>query len=195
MACTTFAGVGASSTFSLAALETSKKSTLPAPAAACSNGLPFVAQRQRRICACLRRQRQLEELRRPGGFSGAKVKRRQGVQVSAEAVGTVDKIREVGNETFHALLEEAGDKLVVLDMYTQWCGPCKLMYPKLVEAADKYNQAVFIKLDCNQENKPLAKSLGIKAVPTFKLFKKKEQIDEIQGAKYDALIEAIEKHI
>lgn len=33
------------------------------------------------------------------------------------------------------------------------CGPCKLMYPKLVEAADKYDQAVFIKLDCNQENK------------------------------------------
>jgi hypothetical protein len=27
------------------------------------------------------------------------------------------------------------------------------MYPKLVEAADKYEEAVFIKLDCNQENK------------------------------------------
>jgi thioredoxin-like negative regulator of GroEL len=42
---------------------------------------------------------------------------------------------------------------------------------------------------------PLAKSLGIKAVPTFKLFKNKEQVHEIQGAKYDALIEAIEKYI
>lgn len=122
MACTTFAGVGASSTFSLAALETSKTPDLPAPAAACSIGLPSVArgEGQSILCGCLRRQRQLEQLRRPGGFSGAKVKRRQGLQVSAEAVGTVDKIREVGNETFHAVLEEAGDKLVVLDMYTQW---------------------------------------------------------------------------
>eukprot|EP00243_Klebsormidium_subtile_P013713 TRINITY_DN9265_c0_g1_i1.p1 TRINITY_DN9265_c0_g1~~TRINITY_DN9265_c0_g1_i1.p1 ORF type:complete len:176 (-),score=8.36 TRINITY_DN9265_c0_g1_i1:46-573(-) len=153
MACTTFAGVAASTTFSFAALRSKNELALQTPGAACSIGLPFVARRQSRTCACLKRQRQLEQLRRPGCFGGAKVKRRQGVQVSAEAVGTVDKIREVGNETFHAVLEEAGDKLVVLDMYTQWCGPCKLMYPKLMEAADKYDQAIFLKLDCNQENK------------------------------------------
>jgi hypothetical protein len=32
------------------------------------------------------------------------------------------------------------------------------MYPKLVEAADKYEEAVFIKLDCNQENKVRCRS-------------------------------------
>lgn len=120
MACATFANVGASSTSSLVALKSKNELSLQAPTTACLIGLSVFARRQSRACGCFRRQRQLEQLRRPSGFSKANVNRRLVVQVSAEAVGTVDKIREVGNETFHAVLEEAGDKLVVLDMYTQW---------------------------------------------------------------------------
>ncbi|KAK9998127.1 hypothetical protein SO802_017730 [Lithocarpus litseifolius] len=45
------------------------------------------------------------------------------------------------------------------------------MAPKFQELSQKYLDVVFLKLDCNQENKPLAKELGIKVVPTFKILK------------------------
>lgn len=79
---------------------------------------------QGKVCACLRRQQlswPLERVNSSGPFSAAKLERRAGIQVRAEAVaGTVDKIKEVRLNTFYDVLGAAGDKLVVLDMYTQW---------------------------------------------------------------------------
>lgn len=95
-------------------------------------------------------------------------------------------------ETFWPIVEAAGDKLVVLDMYTQWCGPCKIMYPKIVELSGKYTDVTFLKLDCNQENKALAKELGVRVVPTFKIFKNREEVAEVKGAKFDELVHSIE---
>lgn len=33
------------------------------------------------------------------------------------------------------------------------CGPCKVIAPKFQELAKKYSDVIFLKLDCNQENK------------------------------------------
>ncbi|GJP35465.1 hypothetical protein CLOM_g19985 [Closterium sp. NIES-68] len=103
---------------------------------------------------------------------------------------------EVDKDSFYPELEKAAaaDKLVVLDMYTQWCGPCKLLAPKVEALAEEMPDVVFMKLDCNQNNKPLAKGLGVRSVPTFKLFRNLAQVDEVQGAKYDLLVEKITKH-
>jgi len=102
-------------------------------------------------------------------------------------------VAEVGVDTFYPALDAAGNKLVVLDMYTQWCGPCKLIAPKFEALAKEMGDVVFLRLDCNQENKPLAKALGVKVVPTFKFFKGKELKGEVQGAKYDAVVAEIQK--
>ena len=40
--------------------------------------------------------------------------------------------------------------------------------------------------------KALAKSLGVKTVPTFKLFKNRKEIAEVKGAKFDELVQKIE---
>ncbi|KAG5607860.1 hypothetical protein H5410_029352 [Solanum commersonii] len=77
-------------------------------------------------------------------------------------------------------------------MYTQWCGPCKVIAPKFQELSKKYNDVVFLKLDCNQDNRPLAKELGIKVVPTFKILKNNKIVKEVTGAKLDDLVAAIE---
>lgn len=109
------------------------------------------------------------------------------------SVAVEEGVREVGINTYDAALEGAGDKLVVLDLYTQWCGPCKLLAPKIEALVDEYPDVVFLKMDCNQENKTLAKELGVRVVPTFKLFKNKEIIGEVRGAKFDALLAEIKK--
>ncbi|KOM37009.1 hypothetical protein LR48_Vigan03g039000, partial [Vigna angularis] len=117
------------------------------------------------------------------------------VRSSLETAGptvTVGQVTEVNKDTFWPIVKAAGDKTVVLDMYTQWCGPCKVMAPKFQELSKKYEDVVFLKLDCNQDNRPLAKELGIKVVPTFKILKDNKVVKEVTGAKYDDLIAAID---
>ncbi|KAK7394653.1 hypothetical protein VNO78_15188 [Psophocarpus tetragonolobus] len=117
------------------------------------------------------------------------------IRSSLETAGptvTVGQVTEVNKDTFWPIVKAAGDKTVVLDMYTQWCGPCKVMAPKFQELSQKYEDVVFLKLDCNQENKPLAKELGIKVVPTFKILKDSKVVKEVTGAKYDDLVVAID---
>lgn len=113
--------------------------------------------------------------------------------VEQAAATSVGGVTDVSQDTFWPIVEAAGNKLVVLDMYTQWCGPCKIILPKLVALSEKYTDVVFLKLDCNQHNKALAKELGVKVVPTFKLLKNREIVAEVKGAKYDDLLQNIEK--
>ncbi|KAK9062841.1 hypothetical protein SSX86_020031 [Deinandra increscens subsp. villosa] len=118
------------------------------------------------------------------------------VRSSLETAGptvVVGQVTEVSQDTFWPLVNAAGDKIVVLDMYTQWCGPCKVIAPKFKEMSEKYLDVVFLKLDCNQENKALAKELGIKVVPTFKILKDSKVVKEVTGAKLDKLVGAIEE--
>ncbi|XP_021900137.1 thioredoxin F1, chloroplastic [Carica papaya] len=120
-------------------------------------------------------------------------KRSRAVCCSLDVVGpTVGQVIEVNKDTFWPIVEAAGEKTVVVDMYTQWCGPCKVMAPKFQELSEKYLDVVFLKLDCNQENKPLAKELGIRVVPTFKILKHNKIVKEVTGAKFDDLVLAIE---
>lgn len=104
-------------------------------------------------------------------------------------------LEEVFHYNFHEKLSEAGDKLVVLDFFTDKCGPCKLIYPKVCELADEYSGEVhFFLLNCNKYNKPLAKELNVKSVPTFKVFHKGVCLDTMTGARIDELRNMIEQH-
>ncbi|KAM0947010.1 putative monodehydroascorbate reductase (NADH) [Dioscorea sansibarensis] len=115
------------------------------------------------------------------------------VRSSLEIAGpTIGQVTEVCKDTFWPLVKASGSKIVVLDMYTQWCGPCKVMAPKFQELSENYLDVVFLKLDCNQENKSLAKELGIRVVPTFKILKDGKIVKEVTGAKFDDLVFAID---
>ncbi|PKI66913.1 hypothetical protein CRG98_012676 [Punica granatum] len=108
------------------------------------------------------------------------------------AIVSAGQVMEVNKDNFWPIVGAAGDKTVVLDMYTQWCGPCKVMAPKFQNLSEKYLDVVFLKLDCNHENRPLVKELGIRVVPTFKILKDSKIVKEVTGAKFDDLALAIE---
>ncbi|MBP1637903.1 MAG: Thioredoxin protein, partial [Bacteroidetes bacterium] len=64
------------------------------------------------------------------------------------------------------------NKLIFIDCYTTWCGPCKMMsrdiFPQK-EVGDYFN-AKFVNLKLNMEateNVELAKKYGVKAYPTY----------------------------
>lgn len=102
---------------------------------------------------------------------------------------------ELNAETFWPHLESAGDDLVVVDFFTDWCGPCKLMYPELVKISEELSgQGVqVVKFNCNAANKDLAKMLGIKVAPTFHLYRGSNKVGEMTGAKTDKLRSMIEE--
>ncbi|KAJ1286771.1 hypothetical protein BS78_03G377300 [Paspalum vaginatum] len=110
---------------------------------------------------------------------------------SAGAEAVTGQVTEVTKDTFWPIVKAAGEKVVVLDMYTQWCGPCKVVAPKFQEMSEKNLDVAFLKLDCNQDNKALAKELGLKVVPTFKIIKDGKVVKEVTGAKIDVLAHAI----
>ncbi|RWS17074.1 thioredoxin-1-like protein [Dinothrombium tinctorium] len=95
---------------------------------------------------------------------------------------------------FNAKLEEAGSKLVVVDFFATWCGPCKAIAPCIEKLAEQLKDSVvFLKVDVD-ENESIATEYKITAMPTFKFFKNKTEIDEFSGANEKKLTELIEKH-
>ena len=58
-----------------------------------------------------------------------------------------------------------------------------------------HNHNQIVKFNCKPANKELGKELGIKVAPTFILFKGRERVAEMTGAKVDKLRELIEANL
>ena len=97
---------------------------------------------------------------------------------------------------FESALEAAGDSLVIVDYATSWCGPCKVIAPKYEAMSEEFSDVKFFKVmgDSSKEADTLMRSQGVKALPSFHFWKKKELVEKVGGAKPDALRTAIDKH-
>lgn len=111
-----------------------------------------------------------------------------------EAVpGTVKQIRD--KEELQDVMKAAGDNLVVVDFFATWCGPCKIIKPKVDELAAelKQDKVLIVKVDVD-EVEELTTEYGISSMPTFILLKKAEKVDEMTGTNLDKLRQIIEAH-
>ncbi|DBA69190.1 TPA: hypothetical protein ACH3X2_013023 [Trebouxia sp. C0005] len=113
---------------------------------------------------------------------------------SAAAVEAEADLRELTIDDWDSALEEAGDTLVVVDFFTNWCGPCKVMLPLLVKLQEEQSDIKVYKLNCNKKNKELGMKLNVKVAPTFQLYKNKNKVAEMTGAKIDELKALIQEH-
>jgi len=94
---------------------------------------------------------------------------------------------------FETKLTEAGSSLVVVDFFAQWCGPCKVIAPKIEELAAEYPDVVFLKVDVD-ECEDIASDYEITAMPTFVFIKHKQKIDAFSGANADKVKQYITKY-
>lgn len=109
----------------------------------------------------------------------------------------LEAVADVGSEgEFDSTIKGAGDKLVVVDYSTTWCGPCKVIAPKFEELSDKYSDAVFLKVigDASPEASKLMKREGVRSVPSFHYFKNGDKVDVVNGANAEAIEAAITKN-
>lgn len=85
------------------------------------------------------------------------------------------------------------DKPVILDLWAEWCGPCRMVGPIVNEIGEEYaDQVVVGKLDVDSNPQTTAK-YGIRNIPTILFFKNGEVVDKQVGAvPKAALIEKLE---
>ncbi|KAI0119681.1 thioredoxin-domain-containing protein [Daldinia grandis] len=87
--------------------------------------------------------------------------------------------------------------IVVTDFYADWCGPCKVIAPTFESLSTKYSKPgkiTFCKVNVDNQQS-IAQSHGVRAMPTFLIFKNGSVIETIQGANPQALTSAVEKAV
>ncbi|CAI5442271.1 unnamed protein product [Caenorhabditis angaria] len=105
-----------------------------------------------------------------------------------------DRVIEVpDNDQFVRILEKNVDKVVILDFYATWCGPCKAIAPMYKKLSIEYPNIVFLKIDVD-ECEDICTKYDVKLMPTFVFLKNGEQIDLLEGGVDIELQEKVKKH-
>lgn len=64
-----------------------------------------------------------------------------------------------------------GDKLVFVDFYADWCGPCQQMMPSIAKLAKEFGSKLSVNKVNIDKNPALATSLQIRSVPSLLLYR------------------------
>mmetsp|Transcript_25537 Transcript_25537/g.78561 ORF Transcript_25537/g.78561 Transcript_25537/m.78561 type:complete len:140 (-) Transcript_25537:236-655(-) len=107
-------------------------------------------------------------------------------------------MKELASEkAFDSAIKSAKEQLVVVDFATTWCGPCKVMEPKVNALSEEYPSAIFYKVtgDSSKDASSLMKREGVRAVPSFHFWKNGEKVDVVNGANIDAVTTALVNNI
>lgn len=73
-----------------------------------------------------------------------------------------------------------GEKVIV-EFWATWCGPCKMMKPVFERVSENNDTSVQMYTMDIDNNKEFAKSLGIRSIPTVKMFNNGDVVDTKVG--------------
>ena len=84
------------------------------------------------------------------------------------------------NTSFDELLQS--EKLVIVDFWATWCGPCRMLSPLLDEVeAEMEDKVEVVKVNVDDADE-IAMRFRIMSIPTLLFFKNGEMVDRSVGA-------------
>ena len=95
-------------------------------------------------------------------------------------------------EQVREILNAVKDKIVVVDYFAEWCGPCMKFAPSFTKLAGEFTETtVFMKVNVDQVPEA-AEAQEVQSLPTFVLFFNGQRQADCVGASYEKLKSVIE---
>lgn len=100
-----------------------------------------------------------------------------------------ENVINISDNDFNDII--ANNKLVVVDFFAAWCGPCRALSPYIDELATNHHHILFAKANI-EETQIMANELDVKSLPCVVIFENGKEINRVVGfnkPKLQAIIE------
>jgi len=105
-------------------------------------------------------------------------------------------IVEVTRENYAQVMEASFQVPVLVDFWASWCQPCQVLMPILAKLANEYEGKFLLGKLNTEEQQEIAAQFGIRSIPTVKLFRNGQPVDEFMGALPErAVREFLDRHV
>ena len=73
------------------------------------------------------------------------------------------------------------ERLIVIDFWATWCGPCQRLAPVIAQIAEEYEGKVFVGKYNAENNEELVERFGVRNIPTILFIKNGKAVNRISG--------------
>ena len=89
-------------------------------------------------------------------------------------------VLHINKENFELI--KNSEKVVLLDFYADWCGPCRMVGPIVEEIAAERDDILVAKINVDDEP-DLAMQFGVSTIPSIFVLKNGEVVNQASGAR------------
>ena len=90
-------------------------------------------------------------------------------------------VRNITKENFESDVLKS-EKVVLLDFFAAWCGPCRMVGPIIDEIAEENGNILVGKVDVDQQSE-LASRFQVYSIPTLVVIKDGKVVKQVTGAR------------
>jgi len=104
-------------------------------------------------------------------------------------------VTEITDSNFEELVVKS-EKIVVIDLWAEWCGPCRMIEPHIEKMAEEYEGKAIVGSVDIDSNPEIPTKYGIMNIPTVLFLKNGELLEKVVGAvPKKVLADTLEKYL